>query len=129
MPTVGTILQGWGCKVIYLYDDDKGATDAIKNIRSEWITTSEKEIAKIPIDGASIEDIFSKSDYTTHVLGDSEINIKNKNSDYAKEKTDKVLKSKLFLESNKKKKINLDKETKNNVKKLFTILDEKFDLI
>lgn len=126
MPKVGTILQGWGCKVIYLYDNDKGAKDAIKNINSEWVTTSEEVIAKIPIEGGSIEDIFSKSDFAKYVLRDSEVEIRGKNSKHAKEKIDKVLSAKLFLELNNKKKITLDEETVGKIETLFKILDEKF---
>ena len=36
MPHVGTILQGWGCKVLYLYDNDQGKRDGKRNLSKKW---------------------------------------------------------------------------------------------
>jgi predicted ATP-dependent endonuclease of OLD family len=126
MPKVGTILQGWGCNVFYLYDNDQGLKDALKNIKSDWITTTQEMIAKIPVEGA-IEDIFSRDDYKKYVLRDEKTITKNTNSEYAKNsKRDKVLDAKLFLEYVNQNSVSLDKITENNIKKLIEILEAKF---
>lgn len=126
MPKVGTILQGWGCNVVYLYDTDQGFKDAQKNIKAEWITTTKEMIEKIPVEGA-IEDIFSQSDYVNLVIVDSKIKLKGKNSEHAKSaKRDKVLDSKLFLESIKGDSVQLDKISTQNSIKLLDELKKKF---
>ena len=129
MPKVGTILQGWGCKVFYLYDNDKGFKDAQKNIKAEWLTTTKEMIDKIPVNGA-IEDIFSHSDYIKLVLGDAKIKFKEQNSVHAKSAgRDKVLDAKLFLESIKANSVSLDKVSEKNATKLLEELKNKFSLI
>lgn len=127
MPKVGTILQGWGCKVVYLYDSDQGLKNALKNIKREWITTTPELISKIPVDGA-IEDIFSKSDYAKYILKQEKgLKFTSKNSEYAKTaKRDKVLDAKLFLESTSGSVI-LDKTSEANAKKILLELKSKFE--
>lgn len=127
MPKVGTILQGWGCNVIYLYDSDQGYKNALKNIKEDWLTTTQELISKIPVEGA-IEDIFSTSDYKRFILLDERKTLKiDKNSEYAKrQKRDKVLDSKLFLESLSKNNIILESSTKMNALKIFKIFEDKF---
>ena len=66
MPVVGTILQGWGCSVIYLYDNDKGKKDGEKNLTKNWLVTKEL-IEAISKDKGSIEDIFSIEDFKKYV--------------------------------------------------------------
>jgi len=126
MPKVGTILQGWGCQVIYLYDSDQGLKDALKNIKEEWVTTTQELISKIPVEG-SIEDIFSKKDYKDLVLkSDVKLGKIEKNSKYAKSaKRDKVLDAKLFLESLSDS-ITLDPTSSANAKKLLQEIGNKF---
>lgn len=124
MPMVGTILQGWGCNVIYLYDDDRGLKQAAKNIKKHWLTTAENVIAKIPVEGGAIEDIFSKADFIGHVLGEEDIEFEGSNSDYVKEKGDKVLLAKQFVEIVETKKLTLDAETRTNAGKLFEVLEQ-----
>lgn len=126
MPKVGTILQGWGCKVIYLYDTDQGLKDALKNIKAEWVTTTQEMITKIPVQGA-IEDIFSQDNYKKYVLKNDKLSVKGKNSEYAKlVKRDKVLDAKLFLESVESGTIKMDKTTESNIKKLIETINDKF---
>lgn len=96
MPKIGTILQGWGCKVTYLYDNDKAYKDAQQCIKKEWLTINKELLAKLPIDGA-IEDVFTTREFAQHVLEVSQELIEGKNSDHMKGK-DKVLKAKNFLE-------------------------------
>lgn len=126
MPKIGTILQGWGCNVIYLYDNDQGLKDALKNIKAEWVTTTQEMLTKIPVEGA-IENIFSQGDYKKYVLGDEQVDLKVSNSDYAKSaKRDKVLDAKLFLESIRGETISIDKTTESNISKLLDNIKAKF---
>jgi predicted ATP-dependent endonuclease of OLD family len=126
MPKVGTILHGWGCNVLYLYDNDQGVKDAEKNLKSEWLTTTKEMLDRIPIPGAAIEDVFSKDDYKKLVLKDDKLVYTESNSEYAKaKKRDKVLDAKLFLESLHLQKTILSKETSDNVQKLFESITKK----
>lgn len=127
MPMIGTILQGWGCDVIYLYDNDKAAKDAMKQIKRKWVTTTADMIATIPIEGAAIEDVFSKSDYAKYIIGDPEADIQDKNSDYAKKKGDKVLPAKLFRQWVETNTFKPDDETNKNIENLSRLMEGKFD--
>ena len=123
MPKIGTILQGWGCQVIYLYDNDKAFKDAKVNIKREWLAITKQLLTKIPVDGA-IEDMFTRGDFASHVL---EVPIENhsiKNSEAAKT-VDKVLGAKNFRERiARDSTIDIDEITKNNFNKLFDGLGE-----
>jgi len=126
MPKVGTILHGWGCNVRYLYDSDQGLKNALKNIKSEWVTTTQEMISKIPVEGA-IEDIFTKADYIKFVLKpEKRFSFSGKNSEYAKANRDKVLDAKLFLESLTEGEVKLDKTSEGNISKLLNELESKF---
>lgn len=126
MPKVGTILQGWGCKVIYLYDHDQAYKDAQKHVKKEWVAITKEMLAKIPVEGA-IEDMFSREDYALNVLGINSIEITGTNSEYMKGK-DKVLKARQFLDkvSSGGSEITLSRETISRVNALFEELRMKF---
>lgn len=96
MPKVGTILRGWGCKVVFLFDSDQGYKDGIKHIKKEWAIFGPELLKKLPVDGA-IEDMFTKAEMA-NILGISEELIVGKNSEHLKTK-DKVLPAKKFLEN------------------------------
>ena len=96
MPFVGTILHGWGCNVLYLYDKDQGKKDGIKNLTKNWYVLQELITSVLDTKG-TIEDLFSKEDFKKYVLNDTNT-YKGKNSDYLKEnKSDKVLLARLFF--------------------------------
>lgn len=129
MPKVGTILQGWGCKVIYLYDNDKAYKQAEKNIRKEWITITKDIISKLEVDG-SIEDILSKSDYIKYVIKKDLKKFDTKNSEYAKSKNrDKVIDAKSFLDTINNENIKLNDASKKNINDLLKHLAEKFNYL
>jgi hypothetical protein len=67
MGNIGTILTGWGCKVIYLYDNDKGKTDGSKNLIKNWLVSKEL-ILSVKEGTGSIENIFSRHDFMNFVL-------------------------------------------------------------
>lgn len=97
MPKVGTILQGWGSKVIYLYDSDQAYKHALKSIKNDWATISSDLLLTLNVEGA-IEDVFS-SDEFAHILGIPPGEIQGKNSSFMKmQKRDKVLPARLFLQ-------------------------------
>jgi predicted ATP-dependent endonuclease of OLD family len=122
MPKVGTILQGWGCKVLYLYDNDQAFKDAAKNIKSEWTAITKSLLHKLPVDGA-IEDMFTPKDFAEHVLGCDLAELTVKNSDYMR-KRDKALKAKEFREKiTSKPNLELEQLTIDNFKKLLDELD------
>lgn len=126
MPVVGTILQGWGCSVIYLYDNDKGKKDGEKNLTKNWLVTKEL-IEAISKDKGSIEDIFSIEDFKKYVLDNPKLKYSSSNSEYiTNKKSDKVLLSRLYLQKVQTAKISLDSTTKDNVKKLLETIRLKF---
>ena len=127
MPFVGTILHGWGCKVVYLYDNDQGKKDGEKNLKDHWLATKDLILSVLNTAGC-IEDIFSPSNFKEYILGDTSKTYDESNSEHTKKgKLDKVLLAKKFLETCQNgTSINLDKTTMNNVNKLFENIEGKF---
>src|SRR3989344_6066637 len=127
MPYVGTILHGWGGKVIYLYDNDQGKKDGEKNLKDNWLITKDLILSVLNTAG-SIEDIFSPSDFKKFVLGDESKTYTETNSEHLKKaKSDKVLLAKKFLETCQNgTTINLDKTTVDNITKLIENIEKKF---
>lgn len=127
MPYVGTILHGWGGKVIYLYDNDQGKKDGEKNLQDNWLVTKDLILSVLNTVG-SIEDIFSPSDFKKFVLGDENKTYTETNSAHVKKaKLDKVLIAKKFLEiCQNGTTISLDKTTMDNITKLIENIEKKF---
>jgi len=127
MPYVGTILHGWGGKVIYLYDNDQGKKDGEKNLQDNWLVTKDLILSVLNTAG-SIEDIFSLSDFKKFVLGDESKTYTETNSAHVKKaKLDKVLIAKKFLEiCQNGTTIGLDKTTMDNITKLIENIEKKF---
>lgn len=127
MPYVGTILHGWGGKVIYLYDNDQGKKDGEKNLQDNWLITKDLILSVLNTAG-SIEDIFSPSDFKKFVLGDENKTYIETNSAHVKKaKLEKVLIAKKFLEiCQNGTTISLDKTTTDNITKLIENIEKKF---
>ena len=128
MPIVGTILHGWGCNLVYLYDKDKGQKDAKKNLKDNWKFVFTKNLILSITDnkGDAIEDIFSKNDFKRNFLKNENEQHDQSNSQYLKEqKFDKVLLAKKFLESIKKNE--LDNTTCKKIEKLFKKIETVFN--
>lgn len=127
MGFVGSILEGWGCNVRYLFDNDQGGKNGEKNLSNPktWSVLKE-DIKKIPgLDGEAITDIFSKKDFKKYVLEDETLNYEDRNSQYLKkEKIDKVLKARKFYQKaqNNSSEIELSKDTMSKIKQLFNEL-------
>lgn len=127
MPFVGTILCGWGCNVLYLFDNDKGKKDAEKNLKQNWILSQQDILGVGDKDGERIEDIFDQKDFKKYVLEDESVNYTSTNSEYLnKHKKDKVLPSKLFLEKVEQNNCKLSQETQTKIKALFDNLEKAF---
>ncbi len=133
MSIIGTILHGWGAKVVYLYDNDQGEKDGKKNLKDNWLVT--KDLILSISDNKkkeSIEDIFSSSDFRKFVLPrNASKTYSESNSEYVKkESIDKVLLAKKFLEACQSgDSIKLDETTKEIITKLFEKIEDKLKSI
>jgi len=126
MGSIGTILSGWGCNVIYLYDKDQGMRDGQKILKKNWHVKKEF-IASISESSGTIEDLFSKEDFKKFILENEELTYEESNSDYIKVcKSDKVLLSKIFLTSVSKYQVELSQVTIDNFRQVFEKLQNKF---
>jgi len=127
MPFVGTILHGWGCKVLYLYDNDKGKKDGSKNLKRNWLVSKDLILSVIDNEG-TIEDVFDKEDFKKYILKDEGKTYTQSNSEYIKKnKIDKVVSAKLFLEAIETgDEIKLNQTTLDRISKLFDNISKKF---
>ena len=131
MSIVGSILEGWGCDVIYLYDNDKGARDGIRAMKcfgkplKRYIKFVSNE------KGEAITDLFSANDFKKYILNDEKADVLSLNSVHMKEqKKDKVLSARLFLQRVKDGEIQeLDEESSEKVKKIFNELQDEIQEI
>ncbi len=121
MGIVGTILEGWGANVHYLYDNDQGKKDGVKNLKA-WHVLPEAIKAVLKKDGATIVDLFSSGDFKQYVLEDTKLAYATSNSEYIKNlkpKPDKVLLARKFLQKVRAGSLTLTEETKKNIAALF----------
>ena len=127
MPFVGTILHGWGGKIVYLYDNDQGKKDGEKNLKDNWLVSKDLILSILGTAG-SIEDIFSPPDFKQFVLNDTSKTYTGTNAEYVKKaKLDKVLLAKKFLETCQNgTAVSLDTTTVGNITKLFENVESKF---
>lgn len=125
MPFVGTILSGWGTKVLYLFDNDQGKKQGEKTLKNDWFVTDDEILSVIENKG-SIEDIWSINFFKENVLNNSELEYNISNSEFTKKHSlDKVLIAKLFLSKSRTSKIKLDKESKTNIDTLIAKIKSK----
>ena len=127
MPKVGTILHGWGCKVLYLYDNDQGKKDGEKNITKKWLVDKAQIKTISDSKNTRIEDLFTKTDFINYVLENNSIEYNSSNSEYiTKIKVSKVLKAKRFLSNVDEVKSKLTDQTKQNFEKIFKVIVKEF---
>lgn len=127
MGLVGTILEGWGANVNYLYDNDQGKKDGEKNLKA-WKVLPEVIKTVLKKEGTTIIDIFSLEDFKTHVLENPKLAYVSSNSEHIKNfkpKPDKVLLARKFLQKAKVGLIKLSDVTKNNITALFAEIEFK----
>jgi predicted ATPase len=130
MGSIGAILNGWGCKTIYLFDNDKTNTknDPAIELEKKWHVEA-NFILKVKNIIGTIEDIFTPNDYKEHVIMDSTAIIESTNGEYAKTlDKSKVIIAKLFLNKIEKGKIELEETTLENINVLFKKITDTFKL-
>lgn len=121
MGMVGSILEGWGANVIYLFDNDKGKKQGKKRLEN-WKVLPNLIKVIIDKDNSAIEDILSINDFKKYIFLKDSLKYKIKNSEYViKNKKDKVLLARQFLQMviSDSSKIILDNTSEENIKKLF----------
>ena len=121
MWNIGTILQGWGGKVVYLLDNDAGKKPGERNLKKN-LGVGEESIVTVLEKEGSIEDIFSLGDFQKFVLcNETNTNGWTCNSKYVKTiKADKVMLAKNFLDAcQSDHDVDLDGETRKNITELF----------
>ncbi len=129
MGIVGTVLEGWGANVAYLYDNDQGMKDGVKNLKA-WKILPEVIKTVLKEDNTAIVDIFSVDDFKTFVLEDTALAYASSNSAYIKSVTprpDKVLLARSFLQRAKAGKVTLSPDTKKNISALFKEIEFKHE--
>ena len=127
MGIVGTILEGWGANVYYLYDNDQGKKDGVKNLKA-WKVLDTAIKAVLKKDDSTIVDIFSPEDFKTHVLDEPTASYISTNSEYIKSlkpRPDKVLLARKFLQKSKDGPVALSDVTKENIVSLFKEIEFK----
>lgn len=125
MPFVGTILAGWGCHVIYLFDNDQGRKQGEKTLAKDWYI-DEKDIEAVIDKKGSVEDIWSSEFFKEFVLGDPTLKYTDSNSEYVKKSDlDKVLVAKLFLAKVRSTSVKIDKQTRANLTTLVERIRKK----
>ena len=128
MPVIGSILHGWGCEVVYLFDNDAGKKAGEKHLIKDWWVKEDSIVSVLQDKQGSIEDVFSKDDFREFVLPDDKENYAESNSEHVKSAgTDKVLIAMKFLEQCRKENaVNLGDVTQSNVEKLFERITNAF---
>ena len=120
MGTVGAILEGWGANVWYLFDNDQGFVDGSKALRDTWkvLPDSIKKVVGDP--DSAITDIISLPDFKKYVLNNEAAKYTTKNSAYIKKnKNEKVLLARQFLQKVKKGEVSVDSATLKSIAALF----------
>jgi len=120
MGTVGAILEGWGANVWYLFDNDQGFTDGSKALKDTWKVLPESIKKVVGDTDSAITDIISISDFKKYVLNNEAAKYTTKNSAYIKKnKNEKVLLARQFLQKVKKGAVTIDGDTSKNIASLF----------
>ncbi|MFO0970962.1 MAG: AAA family ATPase [Candidatus Saccharimonadales bacterium] len=132
IPLLVNLFLGWGLQFIVLTDDDDAGKRIRRKLKSE-VYGGNDDLAKanlLPIDGCEgVEDIFTKGDFKTHVLGDKTLTYTESNSAYmGSNKESKVLMAVKFclaVENGDFKKDDFAKTTISAVEKLFKQIKDR----
>jgi hypothetical protein len=128
MPHVGTILAGWGTKVLYLFDNDSGKKQGEKQLKKDWYI-DDNDIKCVIEHKGSIEDLWSSAFFKKNICTDIDLDYDRPNSEYVKNNgIDKVLISKIFLAKVRQNGVKLDAETKSNIDKLVQVIQTHFGI-
>lgn len=132
IPQLVSLLIGWDLEFLAVLDNDSEGKRIAKELTDELAVGNEKIIFVSPTDNFSIEDIFTREDFNTFVLD----NTQNHNSDQSvpnskflkNQKIDKVLLAKKFFErvQQDKSKIKLSQVTIDAFKEVFDKISAGF---
>lgn len=125
MGRIGAILEGWGCDVRYLFDNDDGKKAGLEKL-DKWGVLDGKIRVTPVIDGGSTVDLIAISDFKKYVLDNGKEDVSS-NSDYIKKhkKFEKVLGARKFLNATKDAKNTFSEETISNAKGFLNSLFSK----
>ncbi|PHD05736.1 hypothetical protein COF54_16910 [Bacillus toyonensis] len=121
IPNLVVLLMGWGLDFLVVLDNDKEGKRVEKTLLDKLLVDPEKIIFIKNIENHSIEDMFSKEDFSKYILledynkYDQELNSKKAGSG-------KALLAKNFNELCHSNNLNFNQETINNFTELFTKL-------
>ena len=123
IPQLANLFLGWGLEFGIVVDDDSSGRSIYNNLKRNLFLDDEdkakKKMMKVK-NCSGIEDLFSKSNFKKYVLEDSKLSLKQKNSEYMKDKSKAIFALKFFLKVKEGgvKINNLDKKTQANIKLL-----------
>lgn len=123
VPTFAYLFLGWGLGYCMVFDDDKAGRGIYNQLKKDLFfdesETANKYMYKISKCNG-IEDIFTKTDFKSHVLEDSSLDVGDSNSKFMKNLQKPIFARNFWLKvkENKLKIEELNKETQNNIKSL-----------
>lgn len=128
VPQLANLFLGWGLDFGVVVDDDSSGRSIYNGLKRDLFLDDESRAKKrmIKIKGCSgIEDVFTNSDLKKHVLEDTTVSLKQKNSEYTKNKPKTIFALKFMLKVNeeKLKMGDLDKTTQDNIKSLVNSIE------
>lgn len=120
------LLIGWGLKFCVVLDSDKAGKDAAKMLEENFGKEVVKEVFISNSKNTSVEDLFSKDDFTNYVSKEENNNQKkdSSNSQRVAGKESKHLLAKEFYENRDEIKTHLSEETKSNFKALLNHINK-----
>lgn len=127
VPSIASMLIGWGLNFAALLDQDKEGRDAQKQLREKLLVASSKIVMASNTKDGAIEDLFSVDDFKAHVLQDKDANVTSTNAHYLKgANLDKALLAKKFYERalDSKSPLKLSTTTNDAFKQVFDALDK-----
>lgn len=125
IPTVISLLLGWGLSFKALLDNDNKGKEVNKILEERFLLDNKSTLFTSSTDNHCIEDIFSKEDFNVLVLGKSKDYETAKLNSEVIPDSQKAILSRNFLNTVRGKKVKLSKETKDNFVKILDEL-EKF---
>lgn len=123
IPQLANLFLGWGLGFCVIVDDDSSGRSIYNGLKRDLFFDDESEAKKrmMKIKGCSgIEDIFTNNDFKKHILEDTSLSFKQRNSEYMRDKSKAIfaLKFMLKVKEGKIKISGLEKTTQDNIKGL-----------
>ncbi|WP_163093569.1 ATP-dependent nuclease [Bacillus cereus] len=123
IPNLAVLLVGWGLEFLVILDNDKEGRKVEKTLLDKLLVDPEKIIFIKNVENYSIEDMFSREDFSKYILLEDH-NKDNQEWNSKKAGSGKALLAKKFNEfcHSNNSTLNFDQETINNFTELFTKL-------